>query len=302
MTAATSMKIFSRLVLTAALVVLSGCDPTAPCPSTSPALQQDGSITDDPSILEVPGRTEFVPGRKGIIAPVPLHPVVAVLVAPGDRVKKGQAMIKLDDDEAQADVRAKQAALENSRIALSESRRFLGAVENSYQAVPEQSYHTARVAALKAEMDERVAKAALESAQAELEHFVVGAPIAGVVSRLDVYPGMVSRPGTTVWGEILDLREIDVRCRVTPEQADRVSVGQAAEVRLGGKEEAVAGRVVFVGITADQATGLVPVIVWLPNPQGRLRCNVSVRVRWHDPLKVGARHASPHRTACLEWN
>jgi membrane fusion protein, multidrug efflux system len=212
--------------------------------------------------------------------------VVAVLIAPGDRVKTGQAMIKLDDDEAQADVRAKQAALENARIALSESRRFLAAVEKSYQAVPEQSYHTARVAALKAEMDERIAKAALESAQAELEHFVVTAPIAGVVSWLDVHPGMVSRPGTTVWGEILDLSEIDVRCELTPEQADRVSVGQTAEVRPCGKEEAVAGRVVLVGITADQATGVVPVIVWLSNPRERLRCNVPVRVRLHDSLRA----------------
>ncbi len=282
----TAMKLFSQLALGAVLVALTGCDPIAPCPRTSPGLQQDGPIADDPSILEVPGRTEFVPGRKGIIAPVPLHPVVAVLVAPGDRVKKGQAIVKLDDDEAQADVRAKQAALENSRIGLSESRRFLGAVEKSYQAIPEQSYHAARVAALKAEMDERIAKAALESAQAELEHFVVSAPIAGVVSRLEVHPGMVSRPGTTAWGEILDLSEIDVRCELTPEQADRVSVGQAAEVRPCGKEEAVAGRVVFVGIAADQATGLVPVIVWLSNPRERLRCNVPVRVRLHDSLRA----------------
>ena len=84
----------------------------------------------------------------------------------------------------------------------------------------------------------------------------------------------------------MDLREIDVRCELTPEQADRVSVGQAAEVRLCGKEEAVAGRVVFVGITADQATGLVPVIVWLSNPRERLRCNVPVRVRLHDLLRT----------------
>ena len=34
---------------------------------------------------------------------------------------------------------------------------------------------------------------------------------------------MVSRPGTTVWGEILDLSEIDVRCELTAEQADQAS-------------------------------------------------------------------------------
>ena len=284
------MKALSRLTLGAALVVLTGCDPTATSPKTAPALQQDGPIPADSSVLEVPGWTQYVPGRKGIIAPVPLHPVVGVLVAPGDRVKKGQALVKLDDDEAQADVRAKQAGLENSRIALAESRRYLGVAEKTYQigALPEERYHAARVAALKAEMEERVAKAALESAQAEAEHYVVTAPIDGVVSWLDVHAGMVSRPGTTVWGEILDLSEIDVRCELTTEQADRVSVGQAAEVRPSGqKEGGGAGRVVFVGITADQGSGLVAVVVRLPNANGRLRCGVPVRVRFNGPAEVG---------------
>jgi multidrug resistance efflux pump len=137
------------------------------------------------------------------------------------------------------------------------------------------------VAALKAENDERIARGALDSAQAELEHFVVTASIDGVVSWLDVHPGMVSRPGTTVWGEILDLSEMNVRCGLTPEQADRVSVGQAAEVRPRANEEAFPGRVVFVGTRADLATSLVPVMVRLSNAKGRLRCNVPVRVRLH---------------------
>src|SRR5262249_32249527 len=163
------------------------------------------------------------------IAPVPLHPVVEVSVAPGDRVKKGQALVKLDDDEAQADVRAKQAALDNAEAALKEARRYLAAAEKSCGAgcMSEQRWHEIRTAALKAEGDERAAKASLEAAKAELEHYVVEAAIDGVVSWLDVHLGMVSRPGTTVWGEILDLSEIDVRCEVTPDQADQVAIGQA---------------------------------------------------------------------------
>jgi membrane fusion protein, multidrug efflux system len=153
--------------------------------------------------------------------------------------------------------------------------------------LPEERYHAARVAALKNEMEERAAKAALESAEAEAEHFVVTAPIDGVVSWLDVHAGMVSRPGTTVWGEILDLSEIDVRCELTTEQADRVSVGQAAEVRPNGKKEGDGtGRVVFVGITADKGSGLVPVVVRLPNPNGRLRSSARLRVRFNGPSEV----------------
>jgi hypothetical protein len=52
-----------------------------------------------------------------------------------------------------------------------------------------------------------------------------------VISRLDVSPGTVSRSGTAVYGEILDLRELDVRCDVTPAQAGVVLVGQTVDVQ-----------------------------------------------------------------------
>src|SRR5262249_1029144 len=61
------------------------------------------------------GRTQCVPGRRGIIAPVVLHPVIEVLVGLGDRVKKGQPLVKLDADEPEADVRARKAALEGAQ-------------------------------------------------------------------------------------------------------------------------------------------------------------------------------------------
>jgi membrane fusion protein, multidrug efflux system len=275
------MERLSSLMFAVSLVALIGCDPITTSPKL-PALQQQFPALDDSSVMEVPGRTQATPGRKGIIAPVPLHPVVEVLVAPGDRVKKGQALVKMDDDEARAEVQAKKAALESARIALQESRRYLGAVEKASQSgsLSEQKYHEIKVAALKAEMDERAARAMLESAQAELEHYVVSASIDGVVSRLDVNPGTVSRPGTTVWGEILDLSEIDVRCELTANQADRVFVGQTAEVRANGKKDrSRVGRVVFVGSAADKTSGLVPVVVRLGNPDGRLRCEMAVQVR-----------------------
>jgi multidrug resistance efflux pump len=219
-----------RLVLGIVFVLLGGSNLTTHSPETLPALPQDGST--DLFALEVPGRTQCILAKQFTITPVPLHPVTEVWVS---RVKKGQRLVKLDDDEAQADVRAKEATLENTQIAWQEARRTLEQVEKHTEAIPEQRYHEIRVAALKAERDERAAKAALKSAKAELEHYEVKAQIDGVVSWLQVHPGMVSRPGTTIWGEILDLREVDVRCELTLEQLERVGIGQSAEIRKRGK-------------------------------------------------------------------
>ena len=234
-------------------------------------------------VIEVVGRTQCMLTRKCSIAPVPLHPVTEVLVEPGCRVKKGQALVKLDDDEPKADVRAKHAALECADLVLQETRRHLAAAEKAYRtgALPEQTYYEIRVASLKAEKVEQAAKALLDSARAELEHYEVVAQIDGVVSWLNVHPGMVSRPGTTVWGEILDLREIDVHCALTMEQAEQVRVGQTAEVKQKRRNDVFGtGRVVFVGIEVDSKNALVPVHLRLLNPDERLRSEEAVQVRF----------------------
>jgi membrane fusion protein, multidrug efflux system len=248
-------------------------------------------------VVEVAGRTQCILTRKCLIAPVPLHPVTDVLVEPGSRVKKGQALIKLDDDEAQADVRAKQAALECAELALQEARRRLAAAERPYRtgALPEQTYYEFRVAALKAEKVERAAKALLDSAKAELEHYEIVAQINGVVSWLNVHPGMVSRPGTTVWGEILDLREIDVHCALTLEQVEQVGVGQTGKVMKKGRDDVFGtGRVVFVGIAVDSKSGLVPVHLRLLNPDERLRSEEGVHVPL-PKIQTSVRQNKPRR-------
>jgi multidrug efflux pump subunit AcrA (membrane-fusion protein) len=253
-------------------------------PATGNGLVQDlNKVTaSQPDHMEVAGRTQCILNRKCSIAPVPLHPVIEVLIEPGARVKKGQVLIKLDDDEPRADVRVKQKALENAKILAKQASRYLGSIEESFHhgALPEHRYYEVRVAALKAGNDEQAAEAALESAKAELEHYQVTALIDGIVSWLDVHPGLVSRPGTTVWGEILDLRELDVRCELPPEQADRVGISQIAEIRRNGKDDLLGtGRIVCVGIAVNKA-GLVPVIVRVSNSEGRLRAEESVRVRF----------------------
>jgi multidrug resistance efflux pump len=294
-------------------------------------------------LSQVPGKTQPILSRRGIIAPVVQHPVTEVLVAPGDRVTKDQPLVKLDADEPEADVRAKKAAvaelkaslarlkaeprvhdleeaeasLETYRVATRAARRRFEQLGPLWQqgAIPEQSYHEASATSARSEAEERAAAArlarlrkrpfdlevaeleakiiqaeeALKAAAGELEHYTLTAPIDGVVSRLEVSPGAVAWPGRTVWGEIVDLREIDVRCDLTPEQADAVAVRQTVEVRRGSREDARwHGQVVYVGVTADPESGRVPVLVRLANPAGQLRSGVPVTVKFNDGTKPGS--------------
>jgi multidrug resistance efflux pump len=312
-----------------------------------PDRPSSASSPDRETLIEVSGKTQPVPGRAATIAPTVLHPVVAVRVVPGDRVKKDQPLIKLDDDESRADVRARTAALaelkaaleklkaqprkeelEEARALLQSARESAGETAkivkrmkrgNERGFISDAAFHAATFNMRKAAADEQAvaarlqqllkkpikleiaeaearvanAQAALDSATAELEHYLVTAPIDGLVSWLEVTPGTVSRPGTTVWGEILDLSEIDVRCDLTPEQADRITVSQAVEVRQTGQEKVWAGRVVSVAVAADRKTGKLPVLVRIKDARERLRCRIEVTVRFRPRKNASAPRALP---------
>jgi RND family efflux transporter MFP subunit len=212
-----------------------------------------------------------------------LRPVVEVLVGPGDRVKKGQVLIKLFDLEPQAKLQAREKDLRSIEARAVYSRRNLDLVEKSVHtgALPGTSYNDVRSTALYYEAQQRAAEAELALAQAELKLYSVTAPIDGEVAWMDVSPGTVTWPGTLIWGEIVDVSELDVRCELSPVQAGQIAVGQAAEIRIDGNAEVAAiGKVVFVGKVAERSTGSVSVVVRADNSQGRLRAEIAVKVRF----------------------
>jgi HlyD family secretion protein len=210
-----------------------------------------------------------------------------------------------EQNEARANLDSLKASMEESREIVDRlealhqkgaiaEQRFRDAHHQFKRTRADEAAATARLARLLkrpfehevAELEARINTAAenLKSAEAELEHYTVQAPIDGIVTSLDVCPGMVSRPGTTTWGEILDISVLDVRCDVTPAQADEIAKGQAAEVRSNGRlASPLMGKVVYVGIAADPQSGRVPILVRLDNPEGRLRCYIDVQVRFAAP-------------------
>src|SRR5260370_21052380 len=96
------------LLLGAALAAAGAAAPGMRWAPSSPADTAEHSA--GTGSIEVKGLTQPVPGRVATIAPTVLHPVEEVRVAPGDRVQKGQPLVKPDDDEPRAAVRATPAA------------------------------------------------------------------------------------------------------------------------------------------------------------------------------------------------
>ena len=98
------------------------------CGQAGPSLEANASAGDTvatESASWLTGKTQPAPGHVAKIAPVVLHPVVEVKVKTGDRGKKDQPLVKLDYDEAQADVRAKKAAYKELKASLARLKEEL---------------------------------------------------------------------------------------------------------------------------------------------------------------------------------
>jgi len=273
------MKMLPLMACGLILGVLAGCELASPAADAPAASARPGPTVP----LEVRGRTRCLLSRRGIIAAAIMRPVVEVLVGPGDRVTKGQVLIKLFDLEPQAKVRAREKDLRSLEAKAQYSRQTLELATPARKAgaLPENTYNEIRATALSNEAQMLAAEAELALAQSELKLYTVTAAIDGEVAWLDVSPGTVTWPGSMIWGEIVDLRELDVRCELSPVQAERVAVGRSAEIWLDGKAEAAGtGKVVLVGKMAERNSGLVPVVVRVANAQERLPAEVAVRVRF----------------------
>jgi membrane fusion protein, multidrug efflux system len=112
--------------------------------------------------------------------------VTAVRFRDGERVKRGQVLVQLDDAQARADVAEAQAALSESESQYNRSRELLNT-----QALSKSSFDQLE-GTLKAN------RARLGAAQARLEDTVIRAPFSGRVGLRRVSVGTLISPGDVI--------------------------------------------------------------------------------------------------------
>lgn len=142
-------------------------------------------------------------------------PVVQVLVNEADRVRRGQALIVLDDGEQRGLLA--QAAAERKGAVLDEHRARALFAEG----------WTTRAARDRAVAQADAARAAEQSALARLSQHIVRAGIDGIVLKRDVEPGDLATP-LRVLLLLGDPARIRVTATVDERDVPRLRVGQPA--------------------------------------------------------------------------
>ena len=166
--------------------------------------------------IELVYATGFVETRQPVaIAARVTAPVKRVLVAEGEHVRRGQALILLDDSEQRGLL--SQAAAQRQG-AVQDERRTLALVERGWatKAVRDRSVSTANAA-----------RAAESGASARLDHYVLRAGIDGIVLKRDVEPGDLALPSRTLM-QLGDPARIRITATVDERDVPRIRIGQAA--------------------------------------------------------------------------
>jgi membrane fusion protein, multidrug efflux system len=173
--------------------------------------------------------------------------VAAVLVAVGDRVARGQVLVRQSGESTSARLRQAEAARAQAQRTVDRLRPLhdAGAISNQEweQALTQLELASGDVAAAR-------------------DMVTITSPLAGTVTEVVARPGMIPSAGDPLL-RVADLSQLVVYLRVSANEAGELRVGQAA--RAAGVVE---GRVQRVSLQADPATRLVEIEVAFPPASG----------------------------------
>ncbi len=211
--------------------------------------------------------------------------VTAVTFRDGERVKRGQVLVQLDNAQARADVAAAQAAVTESESIYNRSRGLL-----STQALSKSSFDQLE-ATLKAN------RARLGAATARLEDTVIRAPFSGRVGLRRVSVGTLISPGdviTTLDDTSVIKLDFSVPENFLASLREGLSIRASAPAFPG---RSFAGKVSSIDSRVDMATRSVIVRALLANEDGALKpgmfLNVSLANDEREALVIPEEALSP---------
>ncbi|HTP70498.1 MAG TPA: efflux RND transporter periplasmic adaptor subunit [Dongiaceae bacterium] len=192
----------------------------------------------------------------------------------GDNLKKGQLLFVIDPrpykaqlDAAQASLQQSNAALNLAKIQFERDQELVGS-----RAISKQDYDTKKNTVEVVQAQIEAAKAAIETAQINLDYCYIRSPIDGRAGARLVDVGNVVQANTTALLSIQRLDPIYANFTITerdlPEVQKQMSHGTLkALVRLSGDAEdgARSGKVEFLDNSVQNTTGTVNLRATVPN-------------------------------------
>src|SRR5215469_12088502 len=207
--------------------------------------------------------------QEAVIGPeVGGYRVAAVNVDVGDKVKRGQELVRLSDELLVADANSKRAAKQEAEAALvtASSDRRRGDMVKDSGALSSSQLEKLHNDELAAQAKVQQAEADLESAEVKLRDARVLSPDDGVITSRTVVVGQIAQAGNEML-RLLRNGRVEWRAEIPEGRMREVHVGQSVRVTMADGS-VLAGRVRTVAPTVQSGTRTGLVYVDLPKPDG----------------------------------
>ena len=197
--------------------------------------------------------------------------VSAVLVEPGDHVKRGQVLARLNPLTAQSQVDSAQASLEELKADAASAQAEYERAAKARDSFSVEEFERRRTAAVTAQAKAKAAEAQLSTARTVWQRTSVVAPSDGIVLTRAAEVGQIAMPGSAPLFRLARDGAIEMRGEVAEQDMPRLKVGQSASVRLEGVAAPFPGHVWQVGAVIDGVTRQGTVRIALPAADQNLR-------------------------------
>ncbi len=263
--------------------------------------------------------------RKAAIASKVTGRLVALMVEEGSRVKEGQIIARLENedvlaarDQAEANLKAAHANLEAAKAELEEATRIFnrnkqlvvrGSIARAEYETSEARYLKAQASVASAEAGIRASLAALKGAEVALEYTLIRVPFDGVVLTKNADIGDIITPlGAAANAKaavvtIADLNSLQVEVDVSETNLGLVKIGQPCEINLDAVPDSRYRGVVHAIVpTIDRSKATVMVKVRFVEKDPRILPEMRAKVAFLSrPLKPEERkpYTAVSQTAIL---
>ena len=226
--------------------------------------------------VDVAANGTVTPQRAVDLRPQTTSTIRQVHIKEGQFVKAGQLMFSLDDRSNQASVAQAQAEVARGRATLADLERQY---KRSQDLVSQKFLAQSAVDTLKSQVEGARAalaanNAAVRASQVDASYTSIRAPMAGRVGAINVYPGSLVQPSTSLT-TVTQLDPIDVAFTLPESNLGSVLAAQkqgkvAVEATTGGEAKPVTGVLSFVDNTVDATSGTIRVKAQFANGDGLL--------------------------------
>lgn len=191
----------------------------------------------------------------------------------GDKVVAGQAMLQINPREYQLKVESAQAALDQARAKLNNSKaRYARAVElKAAEAISAEQFDQLASQEHVDEADVESAGKALAMARKKLGDTLIKAPFTGAVQKRMVSLGEYLSPGKQIY-ELIATDPIKLRCPMPERFVPLAKVGMPVKLTIDAKPGAqYTGTITRIAPALDESSRTLLIEAEVANPDGALK-------------------------------